>query len=132
MPLENDTLTALEAARMKVIAGTEQAHTAAKDAARMSEDARNVTSTVASVGGEVSVRASADGSVESVDVSAASLDLDERTLSRLLTDTVRRAQRKAADAAIERMARTLGDASPLVASSRARVEEQFGHDTEIR
>lgn len=131
MSAVNDTLTALETARSRVIAQTEQARTAARDAHRLSEDLRSVARTVTSVGGDVSVRASAGGSVENVEITPRALDLDPRTLSRLVTETVRTAQREAAEAALERMAQTVGSDSPLVASTRATLEAQFGRSTEI-
>ncbi|MEV7691763.1 YbaB/EbfC family nucleoid-associated protein [Microbacterium sp. NPDC089189] len=132
MALETDSLAALEAARMRVITQTERARTAAHDATRMADDVRLATGTVSSVGREVSVTARAGGAVERIDVAATALELDPRTLSRLLTDTVREAQRAAAQAALRRMSDSLGENSPVVAETRAQVQAQFGAGTELR
>lgn len=132
MALETDSLAALEAARMRVLTQTERARTAAHDATRMADDVRTATGTVSSVGREVSVTARAGGAVERIDVAPTALELDPRTLSRLLTDTVREAQRAAAQAALRRMSDSLGENSPVVAQTRAQVQAQFGADTELR
>jgi DNA-binding protein YbaB len=134
MTLETDTLAALEAARMRVREQTERARTAAREAARMSEDVRTLTRTAHSPGGEVSVTAQASGVVERVELSPRAPEWDVAALSRLLTDTIREAQRSASHAAVERMTETLGDESPLVADIRDRVAAQYGSDprTELR
>ncbi|GAA2574999.1 YbaB/EbfC family nucleoid-associated protein [Microbacterium binotii] len=132
MSLEADSLAALEAARMRVIAQTERARTAAHDAARMADDVRDARASINSVGREVTVTARAGGAIEQIDIAAAAFDLDARTLSRLVTDTVREAQRAAAEVALKRMAESLGADSPVVAQTREQVHAQFGAGTELR
>ncbi|WP_243228029.1 YbaB/EbfC family nucleoid-associated protein [Microbacterium sp. CIAB417] len=132
MSLEADSLAALEAARMRVIAQTERARTAAHDAARMADDVRDARASVNSVGREVTVTARAGGAIEQVDIASEAFDLDARTLSRLVTDTVREAQRAAAEVALARMADSLGPDSPIVAQTREQVLAQFGAGTDLR
>lgn len=131
MTLENDTLAAVEAARMRVIAQTERARTAAKEASLMAEEVRAATSTVSSPGREVTVTAQAGGAVTRVDISERGRDWDARTLSQVLTDTIRRAQRSAAEDAVRRMSESVGADSPLVSSVRAQIDAQFGPETGI-
>ncbi|KQM36993.1 hypothetical protein ASE56_11380 [Microbacterium sp. Leaf203] len=60
------------------------------------------------------------------------MDLDAATLSRIITETVREAQRDAADAAVRRMSESLGADSPLVESTRRRVDEEYAGPTNGR
>jgi DNA-binding protein YbaB len=134
MTLGSETLASLEAARARVMAQTERARAAALDAERMVEDVSTLTQTATSPGREVSVTARADGSVDRLEVAPHALDLDAHELSRLLTDTVRKAQRAAATSAVQRMAESLGTDSPLVEDIRAQVAAQFGPEpgTDLR
>lgn len=132
MSVETDSLAALEAARMRVLEQTERARTAAHDAARMADDVRDARGVVSSVGREVTVTARAGGAIDRVEIDPAAFDLDARTLSRLVTETVRQAQRAAAETALSRMSDSLGENSPVVAQTRAQVQAQFGTDTELR
>ncbi len=125
MTLSDDSLTAFEQARAHVQAQTAQARTLAHDAARMAVDTRTATATRASVGREVRVSASASGRVDRVDISRSASGLDAATLSRIVTDTVRQAQRDAADTALRRMAESLGASSPLVVSTRRRIDDEY-------
>lgn len=129
MNLSEDSLLALEQARARVQAQTAQARTLAHDASRMAADVRTAVATRSSVGREVRVSATAGGRVERIDVSASAMDLDAATLSRLLTETVREAQRDAADAALRRMAESLGGSSELVAATRRRIDDQYAGPT---
>lgn len=129
MTLGSETLAALEAARARVIAQTERARIAAQDAERMADDVSTLTRTVTSPGREVTVIARADGSVDRIDLAAAAFDTDAGELSRILTRTVRDAQRAAADTAVARMAESLGADSPLVADVRSQVAAQYGPAT---
>lgn len=126
MGLADDSLIALEAARARVRAQVAEARAAATDAARMSKDVRNATATSTSVGREVSVTARAGGSVDRIEIAPAGLDLDAGTLSRIVTQTVRAAQRAAADAALMRMAQDVGRDSALVTTTREQIDAQFG------
>jgi DNA-binding protein YbaB len=131
MTLETDSLAALEAARMRVIAQTERARTAAKDAALMAEDVRTLRSTVSSPAREVTVTAQAGGGVDRIEITDRALEWDARSLSQVLTDTVRRAQRTAAEAALQRMAESVGTQSPIVQDIRAQVARQYGAEPGI-
>lgn len=132
MPETPDPLVALEAARARVMAQTARARALAADAARMAEDVRAASSTRLSVGREVRVSARADGGIERIDIADSALDLDAASLSRLVTETVRAAQRDAADTALRRMSESLGETSPLVASTRSAVADRLGEDGVLR
>lgn len=125
MTSSNDALIALEEARARVQAQTAQARALSHDAARMAEGVRSATASRTSVRREVRVSATASGRVSRIDISARALNLDAATLSRIVTETVRHAQRDAADAALRRMAECLGDSSPLVASARRRIDDDY-------
>ena len=131
MTLENDTLAAVEAARMRVIAQTERARTAAKEASLMAEEVRSASSTVSSPGREITVTAQAGGAVNRVEISERGREWDARTLSQVVTDTIRQAQRSAAEAAVRRMAESVGADSPLVSNVRAQIDAQYGSETGI-
>ncbi|MEX8057975.1 YbaB/EbfC family nucleoid-associated protein [Microbacterium sp. 16-032] len=132
MTLSDDSLTALEQARARVQAQTAKARALSHDAARMGDDVRTVTATRSSLGREVRVSAAAGGRVDRIDVSSSAMDLDAATLSRIITETVREAQRDAADAAVRRMSESLGADSPLVESTRRRVDEEYAGPTNGR
>ncbi|MDQ1122048.1 YbaB/EbfC family nucleoid-associated protein [Microbacterium trichothecenolyticum] len=129
MTLSDDSLTALGQARARVQAQTAQARVLAHDASRMADEVRTATATRTSVGREVRVSANASGRVDRIDISPRALDLDAATLSRIVTETVRETQRDAADAALRRMAESLGDSSPLVASTRHRIDDEYAGPT---
>lgn len=132
MTLSDDALTSLEEARARVRAQVEQARERSEDAARMAGDVKTATATAASPGREVRVIATAGGRVERVEIAQAALSHDARTLSRLVTDTVRAAQRDAADVALRRMTQSLGETSPLVAATRQRLDDEYAHSTQGR
>ena len=131
MTLENDTLAAVEAARMRVMAQTERARTAAKEAAMMAEEVRAASSTASSPGREVTVTAQAGGAVTRVEITERGREWDARTLSTVLTETIRQAQRAAAESAVRRLSSSVGDDSPLVSSVRAQIDAQFGTESGI-
>jgi DNA-binding protein YbaB len=126
MTYVNDPLTELEAARARVQAQVAQARARTQEAHRAADEARSATATATSVGREVSVIARAGGAVERIDIADAARDLDAATLSRIVTATVRAAQRDAADAALRAIAGTVGEGSPVLARARAQADEQFG------
>ncbi|MDZ5144172.1 YbaB/EbfC family nucleoid-associated protein [Microbacterium testaceum] len=125
MTLSDDSLTALEQARARVQAQTAKARALSHDAARMADDVRTATASRTSVGREVRVSAAASGRIDRIYISNNALHLDAATLSRIVTETVREAQRDAADAALRRMAESLGESSPLVASTRRRLDDEY-------
>lgn len=129
MTLSDDSLTALEQARARVQAQTAKARALSHDAARMADDVRTATASRTSVGREVRVSAAASGRIDRIDISNNALHLDAATLSRIVTETVREAQRDAADAAFRRMAESLGESSPLVASTRRRLDDEYAGPT---
>lgn len=131
MTLENETLAAVEAARARVMAQTEQARAAAKDAAVMADEVRAASATASSPGREVTVTAQAGGAITRVDITERGREWDARTLSSVLTDTIRQAQRAAAATAVRRLETSVGADSPLVSSVRAQIDAQFGSEPGI-
>ena len=131
MTQDSESLRALETARARLQERTERSRTAAAEAARMADDLRALTASAASPRREVTVVARPDGTVDRVDLTDAALGLDAAALSRLVTDTVRRAQQDAAAAALSRMSDTLGADSPLVAEVRAQVAARHPRASEL-
>ncbi len=131
MTQDSESLLALEAARERLRERTARARTAAAEAARMADDVRALTTSAASPRREVTVVARPDGTVDRVDLTDTALGLDAAALSRLVTDTVRRAQQDAAAAALSRMADTLGADSPLLAEVRAQVSARHPRASEL-
>lgn len=132
MTLSDDALSALEDARARVHAQVAQARERAEDAGRMAGDVRTATATAVSPGREVRVTAAAGGRVDRVEIAEVALSRDARNLSRLVTETVRAAQRDAADAALRRMTQSLGETSPLIAAARQRLDDEYAHSTQGR
>ncbi|HAN23917.1 MAG TPA: hypothetical protein DCP95_05010, partial [Microbacterium ginsengisoli] len=104
MSHETDSMTALDAALAAIDAQIAAARQAADAAARAEGDLRALRATATSPGREVSVTAGATGAIDRIEVQDAALDVDARSLSRLLTETAAQAQGLAAARAVERLA----------------------------
>lgn len=123
--MSDDVLAQLEAARAQVdaqIAAAEQRRDAAH---RMADDIKELTVTASSPRGEATVTAAPGGGVTAVRIADAALSLGAVALSRLVTETIAQAQRKAALAAVERSAEVLGEASAFVTELRSQVDQSF-------
>ena len=133
MTLFDDSITALKRARARVQSQTAEVRAMSEETARMAADVRTATASRSSARREVSVSASAGGRVQRIDISSNAMNLDGATLSRIVTNTVREAQRDAADAALHRMSECLGETSLLVAATRQRIDdENAGPTSETR
>ncbi|WP_315107722.1 YbaB/EbfC family nucleoid-associated protein [uncultured Microbacterium sp.] len=102
----------------------------AEEAARVSAAATQTTATVTSSDGRVTVVAQPTGAIAEVRLSSA-ID-DAIALGATITDTIAAAQRAAADAVVESLAKTLGADSGLVDAVRRDVQVAFpapGDDT---
>ena len=120
----DDMTEQVAAARERVYSQVESArarHNALRSAI---DEVRGLTATVRSPRGEVSVTAAMSGAV--TDVTVLHDDLDARTLSAVLTNTVAAAQQAVRDQAADRMSEVAGADSTIIADLRtplARREE---------
>ena len=120
----DDMTEPVAAARERVYSQVESArarHNALRSAI---DEVRGLTATVRSPRGEVSVTAAMSGAV--TDVTVLHDDLDARTLSAVLTNTVAAAQQAVRDQAADRMSEVAGADSTIIADLRtplARREE---------
>jgi DNA-binding protein YbaB len=92
------------------------ARTAAVDA--LAERIATTTATVRSLRGEVEVTAAPSGAIRSVRLADDALDLAAADLGRLLTETIARAQREAADRGLAAAESALGADSGVVGHLR--------------
>lgn len=118
----------LAESRARVRAQVEQSRERAEAIQEMNARTRTASATARSLRGEVTVTATADGTVTEVWFDArARLPLAQ--LADLLVPTIAQAQRSAARAAVDLAEETLGR-SGYVDLLRARVEDRFGPDTD--
>ncbi len=130
MPEGNDVLASMEALNAKIDAQIARSRELAEEAARVSAAATQTTATVTSSDGRVTVVAQPTGAIAEVRLSSA-ID-DAIALGATITDTIAAAQRAAADAVVESLAKTLGADSGLVDAVRRDVQVAFpapGDDT---
>ena len=126
MPEGNDVLASMEALNAKIDAQIARSRELAEEAARVSAAATQTTSS----DGRVTVVAQPTGAIAEVRLSSA-ID-DAIALGATITDTIAAAQRAAADAVVESLAKTLGADSGLVDAVRRDVQVAFpapGDDT---
>ena len=120
----DDITDQVQAARERVHGQIEDArarHTALREAIN---EVRGLTATVRSPRGEVSVTAAMSGAV--TDVRVLHDDLDARTLSALLTQTVAAAQQAVRDQAADRMTEVAGADSSIIADLRTPLAREGG------
>lgn len=120
----DDISEQVQAARERVYGQVEAArarHSALREAI---DEVRTLTATVRSPRGEVSVTAAMSGAV--TDVRVHHDDLDARTLSTLLTQTVARAQQAVRDQAADRMTAVAGADSTIIADLRTPLARDGG------
>lgn len=123
MPEGNDVLASMEALNAKIDAQIARSRVLAEEAARVSAEATQTTATVTSSDGRVTVVAQPTGAIAEVRLSSA-ID-DAIALGATITDTIAAAQRAAADAVVESLAKTLGADSGLVDAVRRDVQVAF-------
>ncbi len=120
----DDITEQVQAARERVYGQIEDArarHTALREAIN---EVRGLTATVRSPRGEVSVTAAMSGAV--TDVRVLHDDLDARTLSALLTQTVAAAQQAVREQAADRMTEVAGADSSIIADLRTPLAREGG------
>lgn len=121
---DDDLLASMEALNAKIDAQIAQSQVRADDAARVAAEATQVTATVTSPDGRVTVVAQPTGGIIAVRLSSAAAD-DAVALGAVITATIAKAQRAAADIVLESMAQTLGADSGLVDAVRRDVDAAF-------
>ena len=120
----DDLLASMEALNAKIDAQIAQSRVLADESARVAAAATQATATVTSPDGRVTVVAQPTGAITAVRLSSA-VDEDAVALGAVITATIAKAQRAAADVVLESMAQTLGAESGLVASVRRDVDAAF-------
>jgi len=118
----SDTIAALNA---KIDAQIAHAQELAAESAKLEDEAAQTTATVSSADGRVTVTARPTGGIESVQLTSISTSTDAAALGGLITATIAKAQRAAAEQVLDSMSRTLGETSPLVAAVRVDVDAAF-------
>ncbi len=120
----DDIAEHVQAARERMYGQVEAArvrHTALREAIN---EVRGLEATVRSPRGEVSVTAAMSGAV--TDVRVLQDDIDARTLSTILTQTIAAAQQAVRDAAADRMTDVAGAESNIVADLRTPLARNGG------
>lgn len=97
----------------------------AAESAKLTEEASRTTATISSADGRVTITAKPTGGIESVQLASISTATDAAALGALITATIARAQRAAAEKVLDSMGSTLGEDSPLVAAVRHDVDSAF-------
>ncbi|PKI89908.1 hypothetical protein CW368_12140 [Actinomycetales bacterium SN12] len=120
----DDLLASMEALNARIDAQITQSRVLADEAARIAAEANQVTATITSADGRVTVVAQPTGAISEVRLSSA-VGADAAALGATITDTIARAQRAAADAVLQSMVQTLGADSALVAEVRRDVDAAF-------
>jgi DNA-binding protein YbaB len=118
----------LETARATIATQLEQARERSVAMSVLAERVNATTATVRSPRGEVAVTATATAAITEVTLTDAASALRPEALAALLTATIGRAQRAAAEQAIAAAAETLGPENAVVAQLRADVESRFAPD----
>lgn len=121
-----DPFADVDSARARI--QTQLAEAKARDAAitMLAQQVNAASATVHSPHRELSVTATASATITSVTLTAEALELGESALGRLITETITRAQRAAADQALTAAEQTLGAESSFVAGLRTDVDTRFG------
>jgi len=97
----------------------------ADQSAALDDEITRTTVTTTSPDRRVTVSAQPSGAIVEVVLAPTSVELAPADLARVITTTIARAQRAAADRALELMGDTLGESSELVATIRAEVDAAF-------
>jgi hypothetical protein len=121
-----DAFDDLAHARSRVRAQVEAARARNVAITTLADTVATTTATVRSARGEVTVTARSDATIVDIVVAPGALGLRHDALGRLLTDTVARAQRAAADKALESAEDALGAHSDLVTGLRADLDRRTG------
>lgn len=123
MPADGELSETVAALHARIDAQIARSRALAEESSRLSAEVEETTATVTSPDGRVTVIARPTGAIDQVRLSAT--DADAVGLGRVITTTIAKAQRAAADTVLSSMASTLGDDSPLVAAVRKDVDAAF-------
>lgn len=126
MPADEELSETVAALHARIDAQIARSRALAEESSRLSAEVRQVTATITSPDGRVTVTARPNGGIDEVRLSSTDADA---SLGRVITTTIARAQRAAADSVLASMAATLGEDSPLVAAVRTDVDAAFPGDT---
>lgn len=129
-----DPFGSLESARAMIDLQVQQARERSAAVSVLAEQVSTTTATVKSPNGAVSVTASAAAVITNVTLTAGALELTPAALGALVTETILRAQRAAAELALGAAEAALGTDSGFVAGLRDDVDSRFGpaDDTTLR
>lgn len=122
---QEDPLAAVEAARAKIDALVAEAESRKDATKNLADELHAVSAQARSPRGEVMVVAQPSGRIESVIFAVSAEELGAAELTRLTTLTIAEAQHKAALAALELSARTLGEDSPAFEQLRGEALAAF-------
>ncbi|MGO2518493.1 MAG: YbaB/EbfC family nucleoid-associated protein [Microbacterium sp.] len=117
-------LASMAVLNAKIDAQIAQSQVLADESARVAAEATQATATVTSPDGRITVVALPTGAITAVRLSSEAED-DAGDLGPVITATIAKAQRAAADVVLESMAQTLGAESGLVAAVRRDVDAAF-------
>jgi len=123
MPDDGEISETVAALHAKIDDQIARSRALAEESSRLSADIEQTTATVTSADGRVTVTARPNGAIDAVRL--ASTDADAAGLGRIITTTIAKAQRAAADSVLASMASALGEDSPLVAVVRNDVQAAF-------
>ena len=123
MPADGELSETVAALHARIDAQIARSRGLAEESARLNADVASTTASVTSADGRVTVVAHPNGAV--AEVRLTSTDTDAASLGAVITTTIAKAQRAAADAVLASMATTLGEDSPLVAAVRHDVDAAF-------
>ncbi|WP_091234418.1 YbaB/EbfC family nucleoid-associated protein [Microbacterium sp. 3J1] len=123
MPADEELSETVAALHARIDAQIARSRALAEESSRLNADVEQTTATVTSPDGRVTVVARPNGAIDEVRLSAT--EGDAAGLARVITTTIAKAQRAAADSVLASMASTLGEDSPLVAAVRQDVDAAF-------
>ena len=123
--MTDEVFAEIEAARARVNAQIAEAELRRSAVDKLAEDVKQLSVSVQSPRGEVQATAQPGGKVTGVRFTEAALSLSADALSRLVTETIARAQHQAAMAAVDRSAQLLGDGSAFVEELRTQANTSF-------
>lgn len=124
MSNDDDLLASMAVLNANIYAQIAQSRMLADESARVAAEVTQATATVTSPDGRVTVVAQPTGAITEVRLSRAAED-DAEILGPVITATIAKAQRAAADVVLESMVQTLGAESGLVAAVRRDVDAAF-------
>ncbi len=121
-----DPFADLDTARSTVRGQLQAARERNAAVAALTDTVNALSATVKSSRGEVTVTATPSAAIPNVTLDSSAFNLTPDALSRLVTETIARAQRAAAELALTEAQNALGEGSNFVSGLRADVDSRFG------